>query len=492
MKDIILTSGGLVFQQVAQFLVGIYVANQLGSAEYGTVSVARSIINLLITVMPLGLDLALLKFLPQNGQSEDEHRTNMRPFLRIVAAVNASAMLVLVASAGLLQAHVYQYSHFALYFSLTAVSLPALSLIAVYGAFYRTIGRPGQFAVIGSFVQTALRSAFNLLAVTIGLGAAGVAGGTSLAAGLALVYAWYSVRARHAEAGGASPTGRIAPPSRDRICKVLGEAKWMAASLFVGGLTRSADIIVLGIFMPSVIVGSYSALSMVAYIVSVYPITLSQTMGPQVARLYNEGRLEEITRVQSLYITSAAIIGSFLFAGIAAFGPRLKLLLGPSFDISPTLAVLLPLSYLVSATLSPMGFALSMTGQHRRELFVMAGGGILMVVLLFVLVPPFAGIGAASAVVLAFSISNILRFLFVARHIGNVPGRLRDFLPPLASLLAAFAAKNMSDHLLGADLIGSFMGCVLYSLAFAAMTWWMFLDPAGRQKMVAALARRRG
>ncbi len=484
-KDVIVTSGGLVFQQIAQFLVGVYVAHQLGAAEYGTVSVARNIIGLLVTMTPLGLDLALLKFLPRSGNSDDQHRSNMAPFLRIVAGVNLATMLVLIASADLLQEHVYNYKHFALYFGLTALSLPALSLIAIYGAFYRAIGRPGQFAIISSYVQTAVRSTFNFAAVAIGLGAAGVTVGTSLAAWIALIYAWRSVRGRRT-------SDRHSPPGRKKVVEVLSEAKWMAASLFIGGLTRSADIMVLGIFTPSSTVGAYSALSMVAYIVSVYPVTLSQTMGPQVARYYNEGRLDEIVRIQTEYIKSAAIIAGFLFAGIAIFGPRLNLLLGPSFNISPMLAILLPLSYLVSATLSPMGFALSMTGRHRLELFVMSGGGILMVVLLFLLVPPFAGIGAASAVVIAFSISNVARFIFVARHIGQVPGHLRDFLPPLLGLLAAIGAKQISDHLLGVGLFGSFAGCILYTVAFTAMTWKWFLPPAGRRRLVTAILRTRG
>ena len=482
LKDVFVTSGGLVFQQVAQFLVGIYVAHRLGSEEYGTLSVGRNIINLLVTVTPLGLDIALLKFLPQSSESNEGRKAHIIPFLRIVFLINTIIMVVLLLGADIVQDNIYNFHHFALYFRITALSLPFLSMIAVYGAFYRSIGQPGTFALIATFMQTALRSSFNLIAVTLGLGASGVAGGTSAAALLANVFAWHRAR-------GTSPSGTYQSPTRVQVVRVLHEAKWMAATLFVVGLTRSADIMVLGVFQSSSVVGSYSALSMMAYVVAIYPSALSQTMGPEVARFYKDGRLDQITRVQSEYIANVSIIAGFLFAGISVFAPRLQLLLGPSFTISPLLSVMLPLSYLVSAALSPMGYALSMTGHHQRELAVMASGGVLMIILLFALVPLFGGVGAAAAVVIAFSLSNAVRFVLVTKHIGTPPGHLRDFLPPILGLLVAFGAKYFCDSIFGVDLLGSLAGCIAYVLAFAALIWWVLFDTTQRIKAVSLLRR---
>lgn len=484
-KDIALTSGGLLFQQAAQFIVGIYVARQLGASEYGTISLARNIISLLVTITPLGLDLALLKYLPQSSHTDDEHRSNVLPFLRIVTGVNLAVTALLILVSSRLEHSVYHYHNFALYFSLTALSLPFLSLIAVYGAFYRAIGKPGTFAVIGSFVQTALRSTFNLVAVTVGLGAAGVAAGTSLAAALALIYAWYTVRA------GVEKKALHPRPARGEVRRVLHEAKWMAASLFVGGLARSADIMVLALFAAAPIVGSYGALSMIAYVVTIYPIALSQTMGPEIARYYNNGELDQITRVQSRYIANATVISGFIFAGIGAFGQRLTLILGDSFTISPALAIMLPLAYLVTATLSPMGFALSMTGQHRRELAILVGGSGLMVALLFLLVPLYGAIGAAAAVFLASTFNNVTRFVLVARHIGATPGRLRDVLPPMAGLALAFGARGTADIVLGPNLAGSVAGCLLYTVCFALLFWCVLLNSAGREGFLHKIRRSR-
>ena len=73
-RDAGLYAGGLLFQQVTAFVVGVAAARWLGPQGYGQVSLARAIYGLAVILAPLGLDLSLLRHLaqvdaPRSGQA---------------------------------------------------------------------------------------------------------------------------------------------------------------------------------------------------------------------------------------------------------------------------------------------------------------------------------------------------------------------------------------------------------------------------------------
>ena len=99
LKDVVVTAGGLVFQQAAQFLVGIYIARSLGATAYGGISVARNIVALLALLAPLGLDLALLKYLPAVEARGGNIHARFAAFRRLAFAVNLAVVAAMILAA---------------------------------------------------------------------------------------------------------------------------------------------------------------------------------------------------------------------------------------------------------------------------------------------------------------------------------------------------------------------------------------------------------
>jgi O-antigen/teichoic acid export membrane protein len=487
-KDTMITAGGLILQQFAAFVVGVYIARSIGAEDYGSLSIARNFSVILLTLTPLGLDLALLKYLPRI-QSERRFTFNQLNACRaLVYIANFVVVVISIVSSGFLQEYVYRFSSFAILFSITIAVIPFSADINILSTYYKTYNRPGVFSLLTSYFQTIFRSALCLLVLWLGMKAIGIAVATTFSAVVAVaIMSLHLIRWHRRTAEAVSSERRR---DRSEIRTVLRESIWMAMNLFVYGASRSLDVIVLGMFVTSREVGSYGALSLIAYIVAVYPIALSQTLGPTVARLFNEGNMIGIRDILSQYIRLASIISSFIFAGIAAFGDRLDLLLGKSYEISPVLALLLPLGQLVSAILAPTGYALSMTGKHRLELLILVGGGLSLLILLFVLVPVFGAKGAALSVVFAFVINNVVRFIFVARHTGYFPGSYRDFIPPLLCLILAYASRAFVNIALGQDFIDITAGCILFAVIYAAITWAVLLRADERRKLLSKIVRR--
>jgi O-antigen/teichoic acid export membrane protein len=259
----------------------------------------------------------------------------------------------------------------------------------------------------------------------------------------------------------------------------------MSFNNFLYGMMRYVDVLVLGAFAPAAVVGSYTALGSVAQLVSVWPIASSQTLGPIVSRHYHAGDYAAVRKALNDYIRFAAVVSGFLFGGVAAFGDHLDLLFGHSFHFRPLIAFLMPLGYLVSATLAPMGYSLSMTGRHRAELVILMIGGATLWSLCSLLVPRYGDVGAATAVCISFTVVNGVRFLWVGRTLGFIPGRLADIAPPVIAALLAFGAKLCLVVPLPRTLPVLLLGCVVYTLAYAGTAYRFLLDDAGRAKIQA-------
>lgn len=283
---------------------------------------------------------------------------------------------------------------------------------------------------------------------------------------------------------------RVAPPPWPVLRIILSASIWMAASLLIYGLMRVVDIMMLGALTTPKDVGEYGALSTVALLVQVYPLAASQTLGPNVSRHYHNGDIDGVKRALDRYIYMAAIIASFIFAGIAVFGSRLDLLFGHSFRFRPDVAFLMPLGYLLSATLAPMGYALSMTGRHRSGTVILCLGALTLVALCALLIPPLGQAGAAMASATSFLVINLMRYSYVAKVLRFVPGEWRDLLSPPIALACAYAARFGLDALASRTLAAMIAACVLYTGLFGLICLGGLVRARDRDEIFGAVRSR--
>ena len=480
--------GGLVVQQVFAFVSGIVIARSIGAAEYGTISVLRNITVALATLTPLGFDLALLKHLPRHEARPSALRRMLLHARLLVGLVAVSIALASLLGVGnWVETHVYHFHNFSMYLTITLLGLPFASDLAVMGAFYKVMRRPGAFALLNTYVQPIFRLAAVIILLRLGWGTTAVVVVNSVAyavsSGLMALHitVWKPVRS--------DPGDPANVKDWREVSAVLRESLWMALSLFVYSALRFVDGLVLALYVTGRELGSYGALSTVAQIVQIYPFAMSQTLGPTVARHFHAGDMAGLRNAMNDYIRKASLIGGFVFGGIAGFGDRLDLVFGKSFQFRPEVAILMPLGWLISATLGPMGYSLSMTGRHRSELGILSFGGVILVALCFILVPPLGQLGAATAVVIAFSLINVMRYVYVSRVLDIVPGSLSDFAPPALAFAAALFAKFVIEGVGGRNLITLGGGCVVYAAIFAGIAFVFLLKPAERAELQTAIRR---
>jgi O-antigen/teichoic acid export membrane protein len=461
---------GVVFTlgaQIAQIAVGVLtstlIGRELGPEAYGLINVLRNALMLALTLTPLGLDIALLKYMGASG-ADDPTKAAVVARLRTFAFALSSTLWLataLAAEFGGIE-HLYRWPNMDALAVLAMAALPFATDAAILGAVYRAERQVARFACLGSGAQ----SAFRLVAIPLALWSIP---STSIVVIIGSVQAVFSTlllwRDRRKRVRVFSV---VALPA---VMDILRESRWMAMSTFVSALMRSADVLFLGAWAPAKELGPYAAVVMLSQLIAVVPMAASQTLGPRVASAYASCAPGAVQRELSRYLRVAVPVSAFLFGGIVAFGPRLDLIFGKAYVFDPIVCFLIPLGQLLSAGLGPMGFALSMTGRHRSENAILMVGGLALALGCALVVPDYGGRGAAGCVVAIFLFVNLARFASVAAIHGRVPGDWRDFAAAPLALALGLVCAGASARWGGRDLVGVLLGCIAYGALFAAAAW---------------------
>ena len=485
-RETLIISGGLLAQQVTVFATGVLIARALGAAGFGTLGILKSLAGVLVIVMPLGLDLALLKHASFYREQPGELATTSRALRLLVAACNLLLLGALLAGLGALLQRLYpDIPDFAALCAITMAGLVFAADIQISGALYRVFDRVVLYFGIVNYAQPILRI---LLSAAVLLAGGGVKSITVVNSAVFLVsfltIGWADLGRR------ARPTPMPPAILMGKLRLILSESLWMAISLLVYQLIRLVDILILAALTTPQITGGYTAISSVAQLIQIYPNAVSQTLGPQIALAYKNQDTAGINAALMAYLRKASIMGGYLLGGVAVFGTDLSLIFGHGFNFPWLLPVLLGTGWFISATLAPLGYVLSMTGRHRLEVVILTGGAVLLVACLLVLIPLMQATGAALAVAITFGAVNALRSATVIRIIGRSPISWRHAIPPCLFVTAAFLCRQAGLLMHSQTLPTLIVQCGVYTLASAGLYLWVLATPDEASALVQRVVRR--
>lgn len=478
--------GGQMAQLGLTFMTSMIIARMLSSDGYGLVNLLRTVFATLALVAPLGLDAALLKHCGRTDPTDARLRAAVLRLRLLTATIGFSLAIGVPLLGRSVIERLYPYEDFYSLLIVALLALPFAADIAILGAIYKARGQAALFAILNQYFQAGLRllmvGGAVLLSPTVGTMVA--INTLQVVFSATALFVHNRLTQRRMAPAVPAVSSKVAWQEARGILK---ESAWMCLALFVYSMMRLIDVLFLGVYADARSVGEYTALATIAQLIQFYPLAASQSLGPNISRLHHSGDSDGVRRELVNYMRFAALVAGFMFAGIAIFGTRLDLLFGPSFHFRPEVCFLLPLGHLLSAVLAPTGYSLSMTGRHRQEYYILACGFLLLLFLCYVLVPRYGQVGAAASVAVAFAVVNIVRFAYVAKVLGFVPGALRDVLPTLLGLLLAFGARELGDLLGNRDLLTMMLSCFLYTLAFGTLAYAFLLNPIERSRARAAV-----
>lgn len=486
--------GGQIAQLGLTFITSMIIARMLSSDGYGLVNLLRTIFATLALVAPLGLDAALLKHAGRTDPNDAKLKAAVLRLRLLTATIGFSLAIGVPLLGRDVIDKLYPYENFHSLLIVALLALPFAADIAILGAIYRARGQAALFAILNQYFQAALRLLMVGAAVFLSptVGTMVTINTLQVVFSASALFLHNRLTQRRIEPTQPAVSSREAWKEARGILK---ESAWMCLALFVYSMMRLVDVLFLGAYADARSVGEYTALATIAQLIQFYPLAASQSLGPNISRLHHAGDADGVRRQLVSYMRFASLVAGFMFAGIAIFGTRLDLLFGPSFHFRPEVCFLLPLGHLLSAVLAPTGYSLSMTGRHRQEYYILAGGFVFLLCLCSVFVPRYGQVGAAGSVAAAFALVNIVRFAYVSKVLGFVPGALRDVLPALLGVVVALGARELGDLVGSRNLITMILSCIAYTLVFGALVYAFLLNPIERSRTLAAFGlagRHRG
>jgi O-antigen/teichoic acid export membrane protein len=474
-----LSALAMIYNQTLSFAVGILVARVIGASQYGVVSVARSILEILGIVSPLGLDLAMQRHL---GSGHHSTRLRQLRFFRLAAFMLGIAPVAL-AALGLgtyIERALYPYPEFANILLGTLIALPFATDIAVLGGAYRGVLKPEPSILASYVLQPTFRAIVMIALFTLGWRLWAVVVGTSAS----YVVSWVilAIRARRELA----PTNSTGGLDWADTLSVLRYSPTLAAALIFTSCIRSTDSLFLGHFGSAADVGQYGAVVLVTQLIGLLGLAIGQTLGARIALCYRNNDIAEMERLLAENIRLTSLYSAPVFAAIVFWGDRIDLVLGPTFSVHASVVSIVAARMLVQTIFGCSGFALSMTGRHLLETGLLGIGLLVSLALCFVLIPDHGQIGAAWVGLISLSMINVSRYAVVQSIFGIKHIKLAAIKPVAWAVVVAGGTDLLLHPLDDRTVLFTIFAVMVFAMSFAVSAWFVLVTHQDRE-MIARL-----
>ena len=431
----------------------VLIARYLSTAEFGSFAYALSLVALVQSVVALGFDRAISRFLPVYDEHRD-HDAFYGTLLFVVGvtlAVGAFAYLVVLGLSGWLSGTVVddQLAVTLLAILILMAPIEALDgvmtdLFAVFASaraiFVRKyiIGPGLRLLVVGLLVIGQQSASFLALGYVIA-GVLGLVLYTTMIPGL--------LRAR----------GLLAHFDRRRLRLPLREIIGYTAPLLTSDLVivfmAGIDAAILGYLHGTEAVGSLRVVESAARTNSFVFASFSILFAPAAARYFARGNQRAMADMYGQSAAWMAVLSFPVFAVTFSLAePVTVFLFDERYRASAIFLALLALGRYLDVAFGSNGQALRVFGPIRYTVIVnLAAAGIHLLVAVL-LIPPLGALGAAIAVVTTFAAYNLMKQLALSR-VSGIPAFDRAYLPVYAAIAGGALVLGLAQLTIDPPLV---------------------------------------
>lgn len=482
---------GAGFSAVSGVALVVIVTNGFSPALAGSFFAATSAFLILESVVLLGSDTGLVRWLPAHlvsGRAQDVRGTltvSLAPVLAL-AVVGAAALFVAAPQLAPIMVGDEQAEAMTTLLQVLAIVLPVAAMHDAVLAATRGMGSMRPTVVVENIGRHALQAAAVLVVYLAGAGALALVLAWSLPYELALVFAaaWLSVLVRR-RAG--AETG----PARDRRV-IAREFWWFTAPRAIARITQTAlkrsDIILVAALSSPTDAALYTAATRFVVFGQLIVQSVQQALAPHLSALFAR---DDVDGARSIF--QAATVWSMLLAWpiylvIAGFAPSLMTIFGSGYEDAYDVVVILSLTMLFATACGPVDSVLLMAGRSWLSLFNNVVALVVNLALNFLLIPAYGILGAAIAWAIAIGVRNVLPLVQVQRGLGLWPGTVASAYVAAGSLMC-FGLPAGAAQIAGFSTVASAVFVAFGGVVYVA-GMWLLRGPLGLEAFRAALKRR--
>jgi O-antigen/teichoic acid export membrane protein len=238
----------------------------------------------------------------------------------------------------------------------------------------------------------------------------------------------------------------ISFPTKQSAVSLISYSWPLAVSVALLNLMSNIDILFLGYYTTSKVIGLYRA---------VYPITMIILIGltstvflylPLITKFYESG---QVTDLQDIYQSTTKWISSLTFPVLLVFvifsNSVVTNLIGTQYQQSSLIFTILSIAAFARVVVGPNGATAKAINRPEFEFKSAAFGFGINIISNLILIPLYSGVGAAVATLISYSIYNLLELYFIRRIIYINPFSIRTFVSFTPTFLLATGIRWLLD-----------------------------------------------
>lgn len=461
---------GMAISQVTRFISAIVISNFLGAERFGLFELVRSLVALLGTVVMLGLNGGIVKFVAGYDAVADDKkiRGTIRTGLIIPLVVAAFVAVTVVFITPYLASDVFDEPRLRSVLPIFILSLPLYAVMMCTAFTARAFRKIKYEVLIKNIVFPLVTLLFVVLSLVIWGGLEAVAVATVVSYGVAAIF-------------GIALILKLQPqlfrsPATYEIKRLLRFSLPFSMIFLVSRMSVEFERMILGIWSSTEEIGIYSAAARVGTQMSIVLLSLNTITGPLVSAAFSQGDFDSIHK---LYKSSARwglllVIPAFSLMIIWRF--KILALFGPEFTAGSMILVILAASRLFGAANGSNSIVLQMTEKQDLEMInnviaLLVGTGISIL-----LVDRFGALGVAIGGATANVVVNILKTAEVY-YFFKIHPFSTSYLKPCIAGVIAYLCSTVVGSMMNFGSMPLLSATISFILVYSVAILLQGLDP---------------
>ncbi|MBI2672100.1 flippase [Candidatus Woesearchaeota archaeon] len=436
----------MIFGKLFSYLYVVLVANKLGSADYGILSISFAILSFLSALSILGLDEGIIRYVSFFRGKNDKNAIKGTILTSIKTVFNSSIIfgVLLIVFSDFITNDLFNEYKLMKILIFIAIALPFSTLSQLFLVSFRAFQKPKYETLLKEIIEKSIKFLTAFILITMGYKLIGVVFAYLLTLIITLMLSSYLFNKK------------IFNLFDSRIKSIENKKELLNYSLplllknFMWFIIGWIDILMIGIFKFASDAGVYSVALQTSNLIIMPAYSVMYLFLPVISELYGKNSMDEIKNIYKKISKYIMIINIPVFIIMLVLA---KDILAFMFKEEYTQAVLpliiLSVGYLAFSLSDISMNILSVMKKTKIISMIIFLFAFVNAVLNYILIPKYGIIGAAIATSSSFVVGTIL-MMSVTYHYSKLHPFMfnysRIILSSLLTLIAALFVKNFVSY----------------------------------------------
>ncbi len=428
---------GIVFIgiMISKFLGYIYrvIIARLGPEAYGEISLGLAVFGILSVISILGLELGTLRYVSiyKNINAKEKIKGTISFAMKTTLMISLILGAILFIFSDFISQTLFHTTEISLILKIISIALPFEVIRVITVNTFKAFSKIEYDVYTRIIAENVMKIILTLIFISIGLGVIGAIIAYTSSIVISTIFSLIILETK------------VFPFFRTKIKSICPKKEIFlySAPLLFNSLTiiiiAWIDTLMLGFFRTTSEVGLYNAAIPTAKLIYILPTALVSLYLPTIAQyLNNRTELKK-----TFYLTTKWILLinlNFLFLAIIFSKSLLGILFGNEYMIASLALIILIIGYFINSMVYTSRDILMLMKKSTTILIATLTGGILNIILNYLLIPQYGIIGAAIATSISIITLSLIIFLKTKKYTKIKIINLRLIKIFLISIISAF------------------------------------------------------